>query len=233
MKERYLQDASMCVNNTDLAGLGVIVESYKIGPTEITNDIFQGRNRTGFNVLSSVFGMREIAVNLFFRGETRREITLQKSRVDGLTFGELELLMPDGLYYNAVLDKAGELQILGVQDNEVIAICSYTFRGICHDPLVTATGNTIYCTSTMPKTSCRLTCTASQAYASLTIDTVTITNVKAGDVLVVDGIEGRILQNGAPCAGNMNFMHLPALTPGENVLTCPEILTVEYYPTYI
>lgn len=233
MRERYLQDASMCVNNTDLAGLGVIVESYKIGPTEVTNDIFQGRNRTGFNVLSSVFGMREIAVNLFFQGKTRREVTLKKSQIDGMMFGELDLLLPDGLYYNAVLDKAGELQILGVQNTGVIALSSYTFRGICHDPLVTATGNTVYCTSTMPQTSCRLTCTASQDYASITIDTVTITNVRSGDVLVVDGIDGRILQNGAPCAGNMSFQHLPALVPGKNVLTCPEILTVEYYPTYI
>lgn len=233
MRERYLQDASMCVNNTDLAVLGVLVESYKVGPTEVTNDIFQGRNRTSFNVLSAVFGTREIAVNLFFSGKTRREITLLKSRVDGLMFGELDLLLPDGLYYNAVLDKAGELQILGVQNTGVIALSSYTFRGICHDPLVTATGNTVYCTSTMPQTSCRLTCTASQNYASITIDTVTITGVTAGDVLVVDGIEGRILQNGAPCAGNMNFQHLPALVPGKNVLTCPEVLTVEYYPTYI
>ena len=64
-------------------------------------------------------------------------------------------------------------------------------------------------------------------------DTVTITGVTAGDVLVVDGIEGRILQNGAPCAGNMSFLHLPALVPGENVFSCPEVLTVEYYPTYI
>lgn len=233
MRERYLQDASMCVNNTDLAVLGVFVESYKVGPTEVTNDIFQGRNRTSFNVLSAVFGMREIAVNLFFSGKTRREITLQKSRVDGLMFGELDLFLPDGLHYNAVLEKAGELQILGVQETGVIALGSYTFRGICHDPLVTATGNTVYCTSTMPQTSCRLSCTASEDYEEITIDTVTITGVTAGDVLVVDGIEGRILQNGAPCAGNMSFLHLPALVPGENVFSCPEVLTVEYYPAYI
>lgn len=233
MRERYTQDASMCVNDTDLAKLGVIVESYKVGPTEVTNDVFQGRNRTSFNVLSSVFGMREIAVNLFYTAKTRREITLAKSRIDGLMVGKLDLLLPDGLHYEAVLSTAGELQILGVQSNQLIALCSYTFRGICHDPLVTATGNTVICTSTIPETSCRLTCTASKAYTSLTIDTVTITNVKAGDVLVVDGIDGRILQNGAPCAGNMSFMHLPALVPGENVLNCPETLTVEYYPTYI
>lgn len=233
MKDRYLQDASMCVNNTDLAGLGLIVESYKVGPTEITNDIFQGRNRTSFNVLSSVFGMREIAVNLFFAGKTRREITLKKSTVDALMFGRLDLFLPDGLHYDAVLGSAGELQILGVQDNEVIALVSYTFRGICHDPLVTIAGNTVICTSTIPETSCRLTCKASKAYDSITVDTVTITSVKKNDVLVVDGIDGRILQNGAPCAGNMSFLHFPALVPGENTLSCPETLTVEYYPTYI
>lgn len=60
-----------------------------------------------------------------------------------------------------------------------------------------------------------------------------ITDVSEGDEIVVDGILGRILQNGAPCAGNMSFIHLPSLVPGENYFQCPEDLTVEYYPTFI
>ena len=122
--------------------------------------------------------------------------------------------------------------MLGVERNQVIALCSYQFKGVRHDKLETVQGNTVICKSTVPHTDCRLTCTASQDYASLTIDTVTITGVTAGDVLVVDGILGRILQNGAPCAGNMSFVHFPSLVPEENTLTCPEDLTVEYYPTY-
>ena len=232
-KIKHLDGTQMYVDGVDLMERGVIVESFKVGPTQVTNDVFQGRNRTGFNVLSSTFGMREIEVNLFYSAKDRREITLKKSAVDALMFGKVELALPDGFLYSSILKSAGEMQILGVQDNEVIALCSYAFEGVRHDPLATVTGNTVYCPSTMPKTDCRLTCMASKAYASLLIDTVTITNVSAGDVLVVDGIEGRILQNGGPCAGNMNFLHFPALVPGENVLSCPETLTVDFYPAYI
>lgn len=227
------QDLDVYVNGEALSTYGAVVESFKVGPTQITNEVFQGRNRTGFNLLSSTFGRREIAVNLFYKAKDRRTITLMKSHVDALLFGKLELALPDGFLYSSVLTNAGEMQILGVQDNEVIALCSYTFEGVRHDPLVTVTGNTVFCLSTMPKTDCRLTCTASQAYTSILIDTVTITNVSAGDVLVVDGINGRILQNGGPCAGNMSFLHFPALVPGENVLSCPETLTVDFYPAYI
>lgn len=232
--DNYTQyDAAMSINGVNLDTYGVLVESFTVGATEVTNETFQGRNRTGFNVLSSVFGMRSFTVSLFYTGKTRREITLKKSTVDAMLFGRLDILLPDGLHYDSVLESAGELKILGVQNDKVIGLCPYSFRGLQHDPLLTSTGNTVICQSTIPQTSCRLTCTASQAYASLTIDTVTITNVHQGDVLVVDGIEGRILQNGAPCAGNMSFQHFPALVPGQNTLSCPETLQVEYYPTYI
>lgn len=227
------QDLDMYVNGEAVSTYGAVVESFKVGPTQITNEVFQGRNRTGFNLLSATFGRREIAVNLFYKAKDRRTITLMKSQVDALLFGKLELALPDGFLYSSVLTNAGEMQILGVEGPGVIALCSYTFEGVRHDPLVTSSGNSIYCESTMPQTDCRLTCTASQAYNSITVDTVTITNVRQGDVLTVDGINGRILQNGAPCAGNMSFLHFPALVPGENTLSCPETLTIEYYPTYI
>lgn len=232
-KLKNLQDVEMYVNDVPLSSYGAIVETFRVGPTQIANEVFQGRNRTGFNVISSTFGMREIAVNLFYKAKDRRTITLMKSKVDALLFGKLELALPDGFLYSSVLTNAGEMQILGVEGPGVIALCPYTFSGVRHDPLVKVEGNTVFCPSTMPKTDCRLTCTASQAYESITIDTVTITDVSAGDVLVVDGLNGCILQDGGPCAGNMSFMHFPALVPGENVLSCPEPLTVEFYPAYI
>ena len=224
---------SMWINDTDITDHGAIVESFKVGGTMVSTEVFQGRNRTNFNILSSVFGRRAISVNLFFRGKTRREVALNKSVLDGMMTGKIELFLPDGFHYTAYLTSAGEAQLIGVDGNEVISLSTYTFEGVRHDELVTHRGNTIYCKSTVPSTDCRLTCKASQARASITIGTVTITGVAKNDVLVVDGINGRILQNGAPCAGNMSFLHFPALVPGENTLSCPETLTVEYYPTYI
>ena len=227
-----IDNNTMHINGTNIADFGVLVESMKVGAIETQTDAYQGVNRSNFNVLNAIQYMRPITVNLFYSAPTRRELALIKSKLDNMMLGKLELWLPDGFFYSAYLVSAGEENYLGVNNNKVIALCAYQFKGVRHDKLETVNSNTVICKSTVPRTDCRLTCTASQAYASLQIDTVTITDVAQGDVLVVDGITGRILQNGALCAGNMSFIHFPYLTPEENTLTCPEDLTVEYYPTY-
>ncbi len=230
--KKDIDSATMHINGTNVADYGVLVEKMKVGAISTDQQTYQGVNRTNFNVLDTIQYMRPISVSLFFAAPTRRELALIKSKIDNMMVGKLELWLPDGFYYSAYLESAGEENILGVERNKVIALCAYQFKGIRHDMLETVNSNTVICKSTVPHTDCRLTCTASQDYAALQIDTVTITDVHAGDVLVVDGITGRILQNGGLCAGNMSFVHFPSLVPEENNLTCPEDLTVEYYPTY-
>lgn len=227
-----IDNATMHINGVNIADYGVLVERMKVGAIETDVETYQGVNRTNFNVLDTIQYMRSISISLFYSAPTRRELALIKSKLDNMMIGKLELWLPDGFYYSSYLVSAGEENILGVERNKVIALCAYQFKGVRHDKLETVVGNTLICKSTVPHTDCRLTCTASQAYASLQIDTVTITDVAKDDVLVVDGITGRILQNGALCAGNMSFIHFPSLVPDENTLVCPEDLTVEYYPTY-
>lgn len=227
-----IDNATMHINGVNIADYGVLVEKLKVGPIETQQSVYQGVNRTNFNVLDTLQYMRSIDISLFFAAPTRRELALTKSKIDNMMIGKLDLWVPDGFYYSSYLESAGEESYLGVENNKVIALCAYKFKGVRHDPKETVQGNEVICKSTVPHTDCKLTCTASQDYASLTIDTVTITNVHQGDILVVDGITGRILQNGALCAGNMSFIHFPSLVPGDNILTCDEELTVEYYPTY-
>ena len=230
--QQDIDNATMHINGVNIYDYGVLVEGLKVGAIETSSEVYQGVNRTNFNVLNTYQYMRPITVNLFYSAPTKRELALIKSKLDNMMVGKLELWLPDGFFYSAYLLSAGEENVLGVENNKVIALCTYQFKGVRHDKLETVNGNTVICKSTVPRTDCRLTCTASQNYASLQIDTVTITNVTAGDVLVVDGITGRILQNGGLCAGNMSFVHFPSLVPDENTLTCDEDLTVEYYPTY-
>ncbi len=235
--QKDIDDATMHINGTNIADFGVLVESLKVGAIETTSDTYQGVNRTNFNVLDTIQYMRSININLFYAAPTRRELALIKSKIDNMMIGKLDLWLPDGFRYFAYLESAGEESYLGVERNKVIALCAYQFKGIRHDPLETvqttaANSNRVFCKSTVPHTDCKLTCTASQAYTSLQIGPVTITGVNQNDVLVVDGITGRILQNGGLCAGNMSFIHFPSLTPEENTITCVEDLTVEYYPTY-
>ena len=50
---------------------------------------------------------------------------------------------------------------------------------------------------------------------------------------LIDGIDKRILRNGAPGAANVNWTQFPALTPGENNIVCADAVTVEFYPTFL
>lgn len=234
--QQDILNATAYVNGVNIFDVGALVQSFKVSGTAISNTAYQGVNSTGFNVLSTTRGMRTISLTLGYKGITKRDLALKKAKLDAmLGAGKIELYLPDGFFYTSYMTGVGEEAVQGVEGNKVIALCTYTLQGIRHDELEELTvnsGDTFLCASLIPTTDCRLTCTASQAYASLTIGSVTVTSVAQGDVITVDGINKRILQNGAPCAGNMSFINFPQLVPGENTITCPETLTVEYYPTY-
>ena len=61
----------------------------------------------------------------------------------------------------------------------------------------------------------------------------TFTGVSAGDVVVFDGIDGKITKNGVNAAGSASWVHFPQLTPGENKLSDDIDVTAEYYPTFV
>lgn len=233
MMNEYCPFETMYVDDTDIKTVGAVLESYSVGGTEISNNTYQGRNRTNFNLLSKQFGRKQITVTVFFHAYDRHMITFQQSQLTAMLTGVVDLALPDGFHYRSTLDEIGELSIIGVDGKGCIAECTYTLSGIQHDELVTVEGNTVFAQGTLWSMDCILTCTASRAYSSIQVGTVTFTGVSAGDVLTADGINGRLLQNGTPTTGNAAFTHLPYLVPGEQTITCPETLTVQYYPSYI
>lgn len=221
------------VNGVSILDVGAVLESYSVGGTSIKNNIYQGRNRTNFNLLSKQFGRKTVTMTVFFHAVDRHMLTIQQSKLTAMLTDVVDLFLPDGFYYRSTLDKVGDLQILGVDGKGCIAECKYTLSGIQHDEMQTVTGNTVYAQGTLWSMDCILTCTASRAYSSIQVGTVTFTGVSAGDVLTADGINGRLLRNGTPTTGNATFTHLPYLVPGEQTIQCPETLTVQYYPSYI
>lgn len=224
---------TMYVDGVNIHDIGAVLESYTVGGTEITNEVYQGRNRTNFNLLAKQFGRKTVTVTVFFHSIDRRMLTLKQSKLTSMLTGVVELALPDGFYYRCTLDKVGDLQIIGVDGKGCIAECTYTLMGIQHDALQTVTGNVVYAEGTMWQMDCILTCTASRAYNNLGLGPVNFTNVPLGAVVTADGINGRMLVNGEPTTGNVEFIHLPYLVPGRQSIYCPETLTVQYYPSYI
>lgn len=230
-KDIYPDSHNMFINDVPVTQYGAIVETYKVSGTGIENSIYQGLGRTSFAELSYRLGQKVISVNLFFSASTQRALAERKSALDGLMVGKTELHLPDGFFYTAVCTSFGELQMLGVERSQMIALCTYMFSGIQHDALQTVTGNTVLVKGSMPRIDCRISCETTAPRASLTLGTVTFFSVPAGAMVVADGMTGELSVNGQQVLPS--FSRLPYVSPGLQTFSCPETLTVSYYPTWI
>ena len=236
-----MNNFGMCgllINGTPLDTYGgAALLSYSIGETSIKNETFQGINRSKWHLLKSIFGLRQVKITIIFTGPSRREVALQRSKLNGALFGASELyISDDGFFYDVSLESCGAEVLIGEGAREVKIKSDYTFTGTRRDALVTETipgGGSIFCASTLPYTDARLTVTVGASASSYTLGGATFGAVAAGDVLVFDGIDGKITKNGANAAASVSWTEFPALVPGENTITAADAVTVEYFPTYI
>lgn len=222
---------SAFINGVDIADFGALVESYVIGGVPFNNTIYQGRNRTSFQELSYQIGLRPITLNLFFAAASQHELAMHKSQLDAQMVGKFEIRLPDGFLYSCIVEEIGAVQMLGQEGNQMIAQSAYTLQGIRHDPLRTVTGNTILAEGTAPRMDARLKCVTTAARATLQMGPVTFASVPKGATVIADGIDGVLTVNGVNVIPS--FESLPYVVPGRQTITCPETLTIEYYPVWI
>lgn len=206
--------------------------SYKAGGVEISANIFQGRNRSAFTLLNQTYGLKQLMLPMVFRDENMQKVTIKKSLFDGELFGkEVELIMDDGFLYRVYLQDIGD----AVYKNEALIECDYTCVGFRHGETVKIEKpyqNIVVCDSTVPFTDVILSATVGKSSEAYQLGTVTFKNVAAGDTLTVDGINKRILVNGAPGAQKATWIKFPSLTPGQNIINCIDSITAEYQPVY-
>ena len=226
------------VNGLPLATFcGASLLDYSIGETALTPATFQGINRTSWNLLKNIFGMRDITLTVIFEAEDLRQAKLNRSAFNGLLFGQVDLFIPDdGFHYNCICTSTGVEILVGMGKKTAQVKSDYHFKGIRHDALkkvMVPTGKKLYCLSTMPVTDCKLTATVGADATLYTLGGAVFSNVSAGDVLIFDGIDGKITKNGNNYAASVSWVNFPQLTPGANEVTCADTVTVEYYPTFI
>ena len=216
---------------------GASLLDFSIGETPVDASIFQGVNRSNWNLLKNIYSMREIRLTVVFEAEDLRQAKLNRSALNSVLFKKTELFIPyDGFHYTVICTSTGAETTIGIGEKTAQIKSEYTFKGIRHDDLKTVTlasGATIYCLSTMPFTDCRLTATVGTSAATYQLGGATFKNVSAGNVLVFDGIDGKITKNGVNEAANVTWIDFPSLVPGPNTITCPDAVTVQYAPTYI
>ena len=220
---------------TEFGGRALL--DYSIGATPIDSAIFQGVNRTNWNMLKSFFGLRPITLTIVFTAQTLHMAKVNRSRFNAEVQKQCELYITgDGFYYTAYCKSFGNEERIGEGNAEAQIKSTYEFEGIRHDTpqiITVPVGGTVWCYGTMPYTAARLTATVGASAASYQLQGATFKDVVAGDVLVFDGINGAITRNSVNDAGSAEWVNFPALTPGENAITAPDPVIVEFAAAYI
>ena len=205
-----------------------MLRDYTIEAMPVDSQILQGRNRTAFNLITQTFGLKEINFTMFFFGADRHEVLQNKTFFDKDCWGTVEILLPDGYFYRSVLQSAGTLTFVG----DGGGTAEYTFTGMQHGPLVTASGLTIFCTSSAPYTDVILSGTLTATEGNL--GGAAFSNLVIGNQIVIDGINKRLLYENAPYAQGFQFQTFPQLVPGWNTITAEGVdnVQIQYYPIF-
>lgn len=206
-----------------------LMDGYRYTPPEVSGSHFKGRKTTFFQMLEAEVGMGKLHMPIAFYGEDLKSVTARKSAFDALIYPKVEIELEDGFMYTSILNKIGEAEYVG----ENVIKSTYEFSTLRHTALVEKTGNTIDCDFTYPYVACSIKVKVSANAESYQLGPVTFFDVEAGHILEVDGIDGRILVNGAPGAQFAEWIEFPVLVPGKNAIECKDEVTVRYYPTYM
>lgn len=176
-------------------------------------------------------GLKRIELPVTFRGSSSANAYQFYSMFCKEATGMVTLQLHDGRYYYGFLEGsiAEEYVTEGIMD------ATFNFLATKRDTMTTRTGNAsnaIQNPGDLPETDCIITVTVGASGTNYNVHGVVFDSVSAGDVLVVDGIDGRILINNVPAAEHATFTKFPTLVPQWNTIQCVDTVSVSFYPGY-
>lgn len=216
------------INVKDAYG-AILTDGYRYTPPEVSSSHFKGRKSSFYQILESEVGMAKITMPITFYGADLRETTVRKTSFDALIYPKIEIELEDGFMYSAILKKIGDANYVG--KNAIKS--TYEFHVLRHAPLVEHVGNRIFCDFTYPYAACDIKITVGADATNYYVGSVKFPSVKAGQTIEIDGLNGRILVNGAPGAQYAEWIEFPVLVPGENNIECVDVVTISYYPVFM
>lgn len=224
------------INGTGSASYScLLLRSYSItGPT-ITRTRLAASKGQNFRLICTRYGLLTIKLPVHVFGTSPEDVAQKESKLRAaLLNGIVELTMPDGYYYTSVLESAGESS--EISDDGCVRSLTFTLSGYRHGALQkqsVKSGAKFRVSGTAAEMACRLTATVGTAATTYVMSSAVWVNVAKGDKLVLDGMEHTATKNGANAIGSCDIVEWPTLQAGYNTVTCPDALTVEYYPIWI
>lgn len=218
------------INSTNLSDLAAyVLADYTVTSAPINRTVYAG-GCASYVASKAKIGLKKIKIPLRVIKKTTQEAEAIKSYILSLCMSpETNLRLPNGCNYIVALTESGQAKKM----REGVIDFMLSFTGYQRGNLVTAKTPTVMCFSTVPETPYKITGVVADA-GEYQIAGVTIARCAVDDVIVIDGLAGKLSKNGdAILIADTNFVSFPALSPGQNTVVCTTPATVEYYPIYM
>lgn len=219
------------IGGIEMTNRGVFITSdYTISSAPISRSVYSG-GCASYVATKARIGLKTLKLPVRIVHESTDTADDVRSWLLSLCLGsKVDIALPNGKRYVAALTGAGEVEKFA----EGVLDFTLEFTGYQRGELVKAAQTpSIMCFSTVPETPYKITATVAAA-GSFSMAGVTFTGCAVGDVLVIDGMTGKITKNGSAMdISKTNFLKFPVLTPGKNTVASTTTAVVEYYPIFM
>ena len=218
------------INGIEMTNRCIFLTSdYTVSSASVSRSVYSG-GCASYVATKAKIGLKEIKLPIRIVQESTDMADSMRSWMLSMCLeSKVEMMLPNGKTYVAALTDAGEVE----KSAEGVIDFTLEFTGYQRGEIVKAQTPNIMCFSTVPETPYRITATVG-AGGSFTMAGVTFSDCAAGDVLVIDGIAGKVTKNGSAMdISKTDFLKFPVLFPGKNTVTCTGSASVEYYPIFM
>lgn len=218
------------VNGVALATYGASLLSYNTGAVALKNNYFKPNKRLFPAIFAPDMPLRSVSIKCEFFAEGDALAESASTNLGFTLTAETDLYLPDGFYYRGVLTNAGKPTRVA----EGIFQREYTLAAYRHGAKESASlsaSGTVNIKGNMDA-AVKYTITMGGG-TSFTINGITVSGI-TGSTVVIDGIAGKITEDGVNCFDKTDITEFPTLKAGNNAVTIAGngSVTIEYYPIY-
>lgn len=218
------------VNGVALATYGASLLSYNTGAVALKNNYFKPNKRLSPAIFAPDMPLRSVSIKCEFFAASDALAESASTNLGFALTAETDLYLPDGFYYRSVLTNAGKPTRVA----EGIFQREYTLAAYRHGAKESVTLSASGTVSIKGNMDAAVKYTiAIGGGTSFTINGITVSDI-TGSTIIIDGIAGKITEDGVNCFGKTDITEFPTLKAGNNTVTINGngSVTIEYYPIY-
>lgn len=210
----------MIINGIDISTFGGKVIDKSISPNRVNNSL--NWDAINLQLLESKFDYKEVSITLLINADSEEDAVAKISKLSEMFRLGAEVKFNDISYYLKcfILSKPDVTRLNHRNQYQVIFDCESEFGYISSVKEVRGSNTTSLVVNNdgnyptpvqvrlVPKSA------SANLYINGLIKNFTLTNVKAGDVLIVDGVTGEVSCNGSANINNFWGWNLPMIQTG-------------------